>query len=440
LRRVIKYGGTSLATPEHFEKAAKAISSLTEQGEQIAVVVSAMGDETCELLRALDRATHGKADYKTQVEVVSIGEEKSALMMTAALATLKVPAVAFYPLKRETWPIVVDSDDTSPIALNKINEERDFTLRSQKTLNRFNKFVLPLLRVGTVPVIAGFVAINSQDELLVLGRGGSDITAFIVAKYIDADEVVIVTDVEGVMSSDPKLVENPVTDVEGVMSSDPKLVENPVLLQELSVEDAEAMAVSGSRVIHPKALKYKTPQMNVKIIDFRNQEELAVRGTTIYGESSTSIFKNDKKLSMLTIIGTNWANKPGILQKFSSILAEKGISINSSTVNARFICFFVAEEDAEEAHRALHSEAVAEADGFISLNLTGGVGEICLRSPAFIEASGVIAEFTRVLARSKINILEMLTSVTDIYIYVKWENLDQAYNSLLKLVKLHWQK
>ena len=422
MRRVIKYGGTSLATPAHFEKAARTISSLTEVGEQVAVVVSAMADETSELLRTLDIATHGKADYKTQVEIVSIGEEKSALMMTAALSTLKVPAVAFYPLKKETWPIVVDSDDTSPIALNKINEERDFTLRTQKTLNRFNKYVLPLLRVGTVPVIAGFVAINSQDELLVLGRGGSDITAFIVAKYIDADEIVIVTDVEGVMSSDPRLVEN------------------PVLLQELSVEDAEAIAASGSRVIHPKALKYKTPQMNVKIIDFRNQKELAVRGTTIYGESSASIFKNDKKLSMLTIIGTNWANKPGILQKFSSILAEKGISINSSTVNARFICFFVAEEDAEEAHRALHSEAVAGADGFISLNLTGGVGEICLRSSAFIEASGVIADFTRVLARSKINILEMLTTATDIYIYVKWEDLEEAYNALHRLIKLHWQK
>jgi len=342
VRRVIKYGGTSLATPEHYEMAAKTIASLVDMGEQIAVVVSAMGDETSELLDNLVKACAGKAEYKTQVEFVSIGEEKSTLMMTAALKAQKINAIPFYPHKSETWPIIADSDDTSPIAIAKVNEERDFTLRTQKTSNRFNKHVLPLLRVGHVPVISGFLALNSNDELMAFGRGGSDITAFIVGRYIDADEVVIITDVEGVMSSDPKLIEN------------------PIVHDELTVEDAEGIAGSGGRIIHPRALKFKTSEMKVRILDYKKQAELARAGTTILGQSQATIFKNDTPLAMLTIMGADWTNKVGVLGRLTSILAKENIPINSASASSKFICFYLDEEYSEKAHRILHKEIEKE--------------------------------------------------------------------------------
>lgn len=416
MRRVIKYGGTSLSTPRHFEKAARTIASLVEMGEQIAVVVSAMGNETSEILALSHQATGGTIDYKTQVALASMCEEKSVLLMSAALSSKKINAVPFYPRKVDTWPIIAESDDLSPLAAEKINEERDFVLRTQKTANRFNKYVLPLLRVGHVPVISGFIVLSSKDELVALGRGGSDITAFIVGRYIDCDEVVIVTDVAGVMSSDPKAVKK------------------PLVFKTLSVQDVEAIAGTGGRVIHPRALKFKTQDMSVRIIDHKHQEELARTGTRIFGTSFAGIYKNEKTLAILFIMGSNWSHKPGILGRLSTILAQEGIAISSASANSRFISFYLNEDDAEEARRIIHSEVRKDRENFLGLNLVGGIGELRLSSSEFIDATGVLAEFTRVLAHRGINIVEVLTSATDIFIYVKYDKLEEAYRALYKLI------
>ena len=85
VRRVIKYGGTSLATPEHFTRAARAIASMVELGEQVAVVVSAMGNETDQLIETLMAASGASVDYQMQLEILCLGEEKSTLMMVAAM-------------------------------------------------------------------------------------------------------------------------------------------------------------------------------------------------------------------------------------------------------------------------------------------------------------------------------------------------------------------
>ncbi len=420
MRRVIKFGGTSLATPKHFAEAATTIASLAEMGEQIAVVVSAMGNETSELLSLVDEATNGSAGYKTQLTIASMAEEKSVLLMVAALSAKKVNAVPFFPRKSETWPIIVDTDDISTMPVEKVNEERDFTLRTQRTSHRFAKYVLPLLRVGQVPVISGFVALDSKDELVSFGRGGSDITAFIVGRYVDCEEIVIVTDAKGIMSSDPRLIDN------------------PLLLSQLSVEEVEAIAGTGGRVIHPRALRFKTANMNVRVIDYKQQKELTKVGTRIYGTSQTRIYRNDKKLAMVVVMGSNWFNRPGILGRLAQLLAEQNIPISSASVNSRFISFYLEEKDAEKARKVLHEEVATDKENFLNLNVLGGVGEICLSSSGFIETAGVIAEFTRALAHKNINILEVITSVTDINIYVKWDKLDEAYKLLLKLVKTRW--
>ncbi len=420
MRRVVKFGGTSLATPKHIERAARTVAALVQMGEQIAVVVSAMGNETTEILSAISDATGGLADFKSQIALASIAEEKSVLLLTAALSAKKVTPVPFYPRKAETWPIIADSDDYSPIAVAKINEERDFTIRTQRTSNRFGKYVLPPLRMGQVPVISGFVVINSKDEIITLGRGGSDITAFVVGRYIEADEVVIVTDVKGIMSADPRVIEG------------------AKLRKKLSVEDVEAIAGSGGRVIHPRALKYKSANMNVRVVDYRHQEELAKGGTRIYGESHASIYKNNRRLSIVLIMGSNWSRKKGILGRLSSILAENNIPISSASANSRFICFFLDEVDAEKARRLLHREIIRHKRDFVSLNVVGGVGEVRLSSAGFIETAGVLADFTRILAHNNINIIEVITSATDIYIYVKWESLEDACKLLTKLVKTRW--
>ena len=94
------------------------------------------------------------------------------------MRSFAVNALPLLPRERESWPIIADSEDTSPLSLGKVNEERPFRLRAQQTAGRFARFVLPQLRVGSVPVISGFFAVDSAERIVTLGRGGSDISAF----------------------------------------------------------------------------------------------------------------------------------------------------------------------------------------------------------------------------------------------------------------------
>jgi len=417
MRRVIKYGGTSLATPAHFEQAARAVAGLVEVGEQIAVVVSAMADETDRLLREMSECGGTAVDSGTLLNYLSMGEEKSVLLMSAALQAQKVGTVTLHPRWRESWPLIVDSDDDSPVAPIKTNEERSFSVRTQKTSNRFMKNVLPHLRLGRVPVISGFMALSSRDELVTLGRGGSDITAFVAGRYIDADEVIVVTDVEGVLSADPTLAQN------------------PRILDNLTVEDAEVIARSGARVVHPRAFRFMTADMRVRIVDFRRQSELVKTGTTITGESKTTIFRNDNRLAALVLVGSGWANRPGILGNMANILGENDIAISASTSGSRFIVFYIDEDVAEKAHRLLHDAVGEDRETFTNITLRGNIGELRLRSPDFMDKPGALGDLVRALTHRGVGIVEVVTSLSDIHIYVPWDDLESAYECMLKFFK-----
>lgn len=417
MRRVFKYGGTSLATPAHFTRAAKALAGLVDSGEQVAVVVSAMNNETDRLLADISECCGNTADLETTLNYAAIGEEKSVLMMSAALKAQKLSTATFYPRNKESWPLIADSEDKSPLSPIKSNEERDFSIRTQKTSNRFMKNVLPHLRLGKVPVLAGFMALSSREELVSLGRGGSDITAFLVGRYIDADEVVIVTDVEGILSADPHLASN------------------PRILESLTAEEAETIAKGGARVIHPRAFRYMFADMRVRVVDFRKQEDLVKAGTTITGESKPSVYASDRPLASIVMVGSGWANKPGVLSSLTRVLSENGIPISGATSSSRFIVFFIDEEYAEKAHSLLHDQGANEPNNLVNITMRGGIGELRLRSPESMDTPGALADITRQLAHRGINVREIYTSVTDVHIYVSWEDLQGAYETLLKFSK-----
>jgi len=420
MRRVIKYGGTSLATPAHFDRAARAISSLVDLGEQIAVVVSAMEDQTDQLIAELREASRGHADYRTQVEFLCLGEEKSVLMMAAALQAQKVTAKSFLPRLSQTWPIVVDSDDVSLVAPVKTNEERDFTVRTQKTANRFSRNVLPLLRLGQVPVIAGFTALSSRDELITFGRGGSDVTAVIVASFIDADEVVLVTDVAGVMSADPRLAEN------------------PRLLENISLEDAHALASAGIQVIHPRSLKFKPANLRLRVVDFNAQEELTRSGTTIEGASQPMLFRNESQLAVVSVIGAGWGNRPGLMARLMGPLADEGIPVCATSACSHSVSFYLDEKLAERAHHALHEMVLAEPETFTGISLRGGIGELRVRLGEVADTREVLADIAQFLAHRRITVVEMMTSLADISIYVPWESMEEAHEGLSKLLRTRY--
>jgi aspartate kinase len=413
---VIKFGGTSIADPDRMRRAAECVTRLTEAGEQVAVVLSAMGDDTNRLLTAAYAVANGGADPQDVYRIALQGEQNSVLMMCAALKSLKVTPVPFIPTDRENWPIIVDSDDNSPIATTKINEERSITLRSEKTQQRFRRYVTPHLRGGAVPVIAGFFALSSTEQLVTLGRGGSDITAFIAGRYIGADEVIIVTDVEGVLDADPRMAGK-----------------NAKLIEELSVEDLEAMSGAGSRVIHPRALRFKTEEIKARIMDYKNLDRLGSSGTTILGSSQASIFTNPAKLAVVTLVGTNLARQAGLLAEIADRLS--GIPINSIVGTDRFIQIYLDDRRGEEAYSVLHNFLAEHRDAFQNITIKGDIGEIRLRSSSFIDEPGVLSEITGLISSRRINVLEIVTMLSDIYIYVHWDNIRDAAGALSAMVE-----
>jgi aspartate kinase len=425
MRRVIKFGGTSLATPALVREGARHVARLVEYGEQIAVVVSAPGNTTSELLSAFysvaasedgSGAPGVSGGFAETCAFAALGEEQSVHLMTAALRSFGVSAQPLLPRHADTWPIVADVEDMSPLATAKVNEERPFRLRTQQTISRFSRFVLPGLRVGTVPVISGFFAVDSAERVVALGRGGSDITAFIVATQINADEVVIVTDVQGVLSADPRLADN------------------PRLLEELSIDDLEVISSAGARVLHPRALKYRGDHLRVRLMDYRELERLEDSGTSVLGKSETTLYRNPQELSVLTIVGEH-EELTAMLGLVLGWVKHNRMPLTASTTGQRFTCLYLPTQLAEQALGSLHTSLREQFPGFTNLSLRGGIGELRLRGSKFADEPGVLAEVTSILANAKVSIVELVTSLTDISIFVNFSQFDQAELLLRRVVE-----
>lgn len=417
MRRVLKYGGTSIETADRVRRAAKNIARLVHEGDQVAVVVSAQGNDTNTLLSAVYAATERHVDAQSVYRIAAMGEEKTALLMTAALRSLGVDAAAFLPTSGETWPLIVDCEDDAPLSAQKINEERPLMVREEESARLFGRHVLPVLRRGGVAVLAGFFAKPSNGVgLTTLGRGGSDISGVLAGRFLDADEVTIITDVEGILSADPRLLES------------------PRLIEEMTVEDLEVMASRGARVVHPRAIRYKTERCRVRVVDFRRQEALAQSGTTLLGTSQPSLRCWPGGLAMVTLVGQELAPRPGLMAQLGAVLAEVGISIVASTQNDSFVCLYLSDADGDQAYRLLHDASGRAGWPFESVTLRRDVAEIRLRSPEFLQTPGVLGEITSSLGRRRVNILEMITSLTDIYVYVDQADKDVAMGLLSELL------
>lgn len=407
MRRVVKFGGTSIATPELVREAAQHIALLVESGEQIAVVVSAPGNATNELLQGINKASANSARFNETCEYAALGEEQSVHLMLAALRSLDVQAEPFLPRSSANWPIIADADNSSPLAATKINEERPFELRSEQTASRFQQYVLPLLRCGAVPVISGFFAVDSAQRIVTLGRGGSDITAFIVAQHISADEVVVVTDVQGVLSADPRLADN-------VRFHDV-----------LSLSDLETISSAGARVIHPRALKYKPESLRIRLIDYRELDRLEQSGTSIIGASETTLFRNPDELSMITVVG-DLGELVEVQATLLDWLKHQQLNPFAVSMSRRFSCIFLPTSVAADSYSSLHQTLNTRHAGLTNISLRGGIGEIRLRSAKFLDQPGVLAEITGLLANARINIVEMITGLTDISVFMLQTELPRA--------------
>ena len=402
---VAKFDGSSLANGDLIKMAAKSVVKEYNKGKHVVVVVSAVSKTTDDLLAlSKDSVGEGLTD-RQKAEIMAMGERTSARIFEAALEALGAKAKYIDPYDAD-WPIISDS--------NFLRANIDFDITS-KMIHNIEK----ILDDGIIPVICGFLAKGHGGEITTLGRGGSDITAFLIGNCLEAREVIIISDVDGVMSSDPRQIEK------------------AELLNEISVEEIRTLATKGAQIINPHALKYKDPKMNVKIINFTHAD-LTSSGTNIIGPfedtSKKSVTLYEEPLSIIAIVGENMQEQVGPLRDVTNCLAENGINIYKITAGDNSITTFIDKCDAQKAYHILHN-LVLESDIFDSLSLGRDIAMITLVSPDVIEKPSIISDVTEPLRKNRINIIEINSSQTSLVILVDWSEGEKAYGVIKEMLE-----
>ena len=389
MRVVAKFGGTSLGSGDRINRAADSVAAAVEQGHEIAVVASAMGSTTDDLLEEIQF----EADDRDRAEIVSMGERTSVRMLKAALAARGVDAIFVEPGSDE-WPVITND-------LGEVDAE-ETKRRAQKLAAQMD---------GVVPVITGFLAQNHDGGITTLGRGGSDTTAVMMGNYMDADEVVIVTDVEGVMTGDPHVVE-------GARN-----------VGRITVDELRSLSFRGAEVVAPSALSYKHDDLDVRVVHYQHGD-LLTGGTLIEGEFQNLIDMEDTPLACITVAGRAIRNRPGILADLSTSLRDADLNIDSVASGMDSITFYVNEDQAEEAEAVLHEKIVVD-ETLSSVTVEDDIAVIRVTGGELPNRPGVILDIVEPISEAGINIHDVITSATSVAIFVAWDDREET----LKIVQ-----
>jgi aspartate kinase len=384
MRVVAKFGGTSLGSGDRINRAADSIAAAVREGHEIAVVASAMGNTTDELLDEIQF----DVDELDRAEIVSMGERTSVRMLKAALASRGIDA-KFYEPGVDDWPVV--TNDAGEVDVETTTERAAAVASDLDT---------------TVPVITGFLAQGPDGSVTTLGRGGSDTTAVMLGKYMDADEVVIITDVEGVMTGDPHVVE-------GARN-----------VGQISVDELRNLSFRGAEVVAPSALSYKEDDLNVRVVHYQHGDLLS-GGTRVTGKFENLVDMRESPLACLTVAGRAIRNQPGVFHTLSKALSESGINVDAVASGMDSVTFYVDASEAERAENILHREVIDE-EHLSSVTVDDDVAVVRVTGGELPNRPGVIRDIVDPLADANINIHDLFTSATSVAIFVDWDDREET--------------
>lgn len=388
-RVVIKFGGADLATGEKVAQAAKMVAEANYK--EILVVVSAMGKTTDSLLNMILQI--GDVSDSDYAELISMGERVSARFFCSALKTQGVKAELFDPCN-DNWPLITDSN------FRKARPD------IEKTTELARKFIAPLLS-DSIPVLCGFIGKDLNGRITVLGRGGSDTTALVLAKCLDADEVILVKETRGVLSADPKIVSEARS------------------LNKLDIHEMFDLAQGGAKIVKPEALRYKLPNQMLRIVNF-SSGNLAVGGTEIIGSLDSNASEVLSRNDLIAINVVCNVNAENISSVFSSLSQKPIYGVSSGS---RSITVFTSDGNITEVIQKLHN-----VPSFKAVSHRENVAMIQVRHPTFIESPGGVAALSTALSQKGINIIEVTTSKATINVFIEENQLKRAKEAINNVV------
>jgi aspartate kinase len=404
---VVKFGGSSLADHERLLKAVVAVVNEAKKGTKIAVVVSAMGKTTDVLMTTAKNTSNGKLEKKDLDDILSMGERTSVRIFAASLRSNGANACYFDPIDHN-WPIITDEDFQNANPLLKDCEKN------------IKDCILPIVEQGVIPVIAGFVGKTKDGRVTTLGRGGSDTTAFILAEALNADQVVLVTDADGIMSGDPKIVKT------------------PKRLTEIDVNTLVGLADSGAKFIHSKALKYKPKDIDVKVISNTNGD-LSREGTLITGGLATELdaeIAHPTPVAEITVIGNGLSANPQVITEIVERVKENSALLGMSMNTNSIILYVPQEKNINELFSQIHQITTTNKET-IAMAIKKDLVFIKTSGVGLEETHGIIGKISEDLRRNGINISGILTITSSILLFVDWNEKEKALKLIKNSLKTH---
>jgi len=399
-RLVVKFGGSSLSSPRKISKAVRVVRRATDEGAQVAVVVSAMGRTTDDLLETLSASCSNRSDANVD-DVLSMGERTSARIFYAALSAQGVRSKYFDPYD-DDWPIVTNDNfgDAVPII--------------SACQPRIQRYVLPCLQDGIVPVLPGFVGKAADGRITTMGRGGSDITAFLLARCLPADESVLVTDSNGLMTADPKLVKDA----------------QPI--SQISIRELIGLADSGTKFLKTKALRYLDDTFRVRITP-DIAPSIRSGGTVINGSLSSGLtaeVESTPPSAMVTITGEGISQNPKILKEILSKITSQKTKILGLSANSNSLIIYIPWHHKLRLLREIH-ECVLVHPQMTAMAVRDNLSLIKIAGVGLVETPGLIASISEPLREASLNIYGIFTIASSIVLMVDWKRREKA----LRLVK-----
>jgi len=403
---VQKYGGSSVADAEGIKRVAKRIVASRQAGNQVVVVVSAMGDTTDELLDLANQVTPGPPPRELDMLLTS-GERISMALVAMAIATLGLEARSF----------------TGSQAGVITDEVHGFARIIDVTPGRISS----ALEDGAIPIVAGFQGVSqTTKDITTLGRGGSDTTAVALAAALNADVCEIYTDVDGVFTEDPRLVAG------------------ARRIARISYEEMLEMAACGAKVLIPRCVEYArryglpihvrssfSDKIGTWVSDNAgNESEEAGMEQAII-----SAVAHDRSEAKITVVGV--PDRVGTAARIFGIIAEADINIDMIVQNVSAIAtgrtdisFTLPGADGQRALDMLRS--AQETLGFQELLYDDRIGKVSVIGAGMRSHPGVSAKFFAALAEAGVNIQMITTSEIRISVVVSESDVDVAVHTTHK--------
>jgi aspartate kinase len=398
---VLKFGGTSVGSLERIKKVAKIIAAYKKKKLNVIIVSSAMSGATNDLINKSKQISNNfdKAEYDI---LLASGEQVACALIAGRLIHLGYKSRSWM-----SWQIpIITNDQYKNARIDYINKKQ----------------ILKFINTGGIPIITGFQGINSSNRVTTLGRGGTDASAIMIAKFFKAEECVIYTDVDGVYTTDPRSYTK------------------AKKIKKISYDEMLEMTSLGAKVMQPTSVqdaKLNNINFTVKSSFTKKSGTLITNSKKAFSDQIITGITSTKNDSKITIIGVK--DRPGVaaaifkplsLNQINVDMVVQNISLNNKETD---MTFTIKSEDVKKTEKLIQQN---KKISFRKLRCDKNVSKVSIIGVGMITTPGITYRMFQALAKRKINIMVISTSEIKISVLIANKLVKKAIAALHKEFKL----